>query len=50
MADLKISQLNAAAAALTVWDRTWPLVASAGAALGLSDAQMDELFALADTL
>lgn len=37
-------------AARTVWDRTWPLVVSAGAALGLSDAQMDEQFALAATL
>ena len=37
-------------AARTVWYRTWPLVASAGAAMGLSDAQMDDLFALAATL
>lgn len=37
-------------AARTVWQRTWPLVASAGTALGLSEAQMDELFALAASL
>ena len=37
-------------AARTVWQRTWPLVASAGSAMNLSDDQMDELFALAATL
>ena len=32
------------------WRRDWPLVATGAAALGLTDAQMDDLFRLADTL
>ena len=32
------------------WRRDWPLVVSAGAAMGLSAAQLDDLFLLAGTL
>lgn len=32
------------------WRRDWPLVIGAGAAMGLSEAQLDGLFALAATL
>ena len=32
------------------WRRDWPLVVSAGAARGLSEAQLDDLFMLAGTL
>ena len=37
-------------AARTEWRRDWPLVTSAGTALGLSDSQLDDLFTLAGTL
>ena len=32
------------------WRRDWPLVATGAAVLGLTEAQVDELFILADTL
>ncbi|MBP8282895.1 MAG: hypothetical protein KAX46_03125 [Chromatiaceae bacterium] len=32
------------------WRRDWPLVANAGLAFGLTDAQLDDLFTLAPTL
>lgn len=32
------------------WRRDWPLVATGATALGLTEAQVDELFILADTL
>lgn len=37
-------------AARSTWRRDWPLVATGSAALGLSEAQVDELFRLAITL
>lgn len=36
--------------ARTEWRRTWPLVVDAAEALGLTEAQLDDLFALAATL
>ena len=37
-------------AARTEWRRTWPLVVDAADALGLTEAQLDDLFALAASL
>ena len=37
-------------AARSTWRRDWPLVATGGAAMGLSEVQMDDLFKLAATL
>ena len=36
--------------ARSVWRRDWPLVATGATALGLTEAQVDELFILAATL
>ena len=37
-------------AARSSWRRDWPLVATGASALGLTEAQVDDLFILADTL
>jgi len=37
-------------AARGTWRRDWPLVATGSAAMGLSEAQVDDLFRLAETL